>query len=434
VIWLVDTLRADHLSCYGYERQTSPQLDALAAEGVLFEQAHVHTNWTQPSVASLYSGRYPPTFSEEFDSSVPDGLTLLPEWLGARGWATAGYTVTVATAARFGFDQGYDTYEELDWRLPFRDRKRRDGPTFHAATVVDAALGWLDRRRDPGQRFLLTLHSVDPHLPYQSHPELPSFTGAYDGPFDGSAASFGGLRRAGHVFDEADRRQIVDLYDDEVRYNDSQLGRLRRELEARGLGEDVLLVVVSDHGEELFERGEHGHGHGNLHAELSHVPLVMHWPAGLAGGVRVGPLVRAIDLVPTLCDLAGVPLPEPLDGVSLAGLARGDVARRADAEVLLDRAKADIDPMALRTATDLLCVNKKGEASYYDLRADPDAVDERAASHVGRVADLREHLQAWHLARVYLSQTLRAGEQAVALDEETRAALEALGYLGGDGR
>jgi hypothetical protein len=134
--------------------------------------------------------------------------------------------------------------------------------------------------------------------------------------------------------------------------------------------------------------------------------------------------------VPTLCELAGVPLPDPLDGVSLAGLARGDGARRPAAEVLLDRAKGDPDPMAVRTETELLSVTKRGEVSYFDLRADPEAVDENSASHVERVAALREHLQARHLARVHLSRTLRDGEDAVALDEETRAALEALGYLG----
>jgi len=218
------------------------------------------TNWTQPSVATILSGCYPPLFDEHFRSTVPQGLTLAPEVFKQAGYARAGFTVTAATSAVFGFHRGFRVYEELDAKESAKSRKHREGPAFDAERVVDAAVDWLDHRWPRGSPFLLFLHTVDPHAPYDSHPELPSFAGAYDGAFDGTTVQLAEALRADVNFTEADRRHIVDLYDDEVRYNDHQLGRLLEALEARGLREDTLLVVVSDHGEEFWDRGTLGHG------------------------------------------------------------------------------------------------------------------------------------------------------------------------------
>jgi arylsulfatase A-like enzyme len=433
VVWLVDTLRADHLSCYGYERETSPRLDALAADGVLFEDFHVHANWTLPSVASLFSGRYPPIFGEAFDVTVPDDLVPLSERLSDAGWRTAGFTTTIATAAAFGFDRGFDLYRELDAEAGEAARRMRRGPDFDADRVVDAALGWLDDAGDDagdgGRPFLLHLHSVDPHVPYEPHAGSADFRRPYDGALDGLTETLRDAMAADHEFSPEDVAHLVDLYDGEIAYNDAQLGRLVDGLTERGLLEDTLLVVLSDHGEEFFDRSTHGHGHRNLHAELTAVPLVMHWPAGLPGGARVDGLVRGIDLLPTLLELLGLPPAEGVDGDSVAEAARSgaSVAGR-DAPLFAHRSKEGLDVMALRTAALLYHADPTGlSAGLFDLREDPGAEHDLREEHPGREDGPRSILMDWLRARGRRD----AGErQGVALDAETQAALRALGYLG----
>jgi len=430
VIWLVDTLRADHLGCYGHARDTSPRLDALARAGVLFEQAHAPSNWTQPSVAAILSGRQPGAFDPGFGSVAPAGLLMAAERFAEAGYVSAGFTATVATAARFGFAQGFDEYEELDLLLDPGQRKQRGADVYGAQRLVEAARGFLDRRAraDDGRPFLLYLHSVDPHAPYGGATSGPSFAGPYDGPIDGSVESVARAQREGYAFTEADRRHVADLYDDDVRFNDAQLGALVDELGARGLLRDTLLVVVSDHGEELWERGALGHGHGDLHAELTHVPLVLHWPAALPAGRRVPALVGALDLLPTLLELIGLPPGGDLDGVSRAGLARGAQGPGAPA-LLLDRCKPLSPVSALRTPDWLLHAGVAPLAGLYDVRADPRAAVDLSAARGSEAVRLREALDLLAARRDGAWAALQAG-QPVEVDAETVEKLRALGYLG----
>jgi len=433
VVWLVDTLRADRLGCHGYARDTSPRLDALARGGVLFERAHAPANWTQPSVAALLSGRMPGAFDAGFASAAPEGLVMAAEHFAAAGYATAGFTATVATAARFGFAQGHEEYEELDLLLDPDQRTKRAGEVYGADRLVDEARRWLDRRARgaaPDARpFVLYLHSVDPHAPYGGPTAGPSFAGPYDGPIDGSVAGIAQAQREGYVFTEADRRHVSDLYDDDVRFNDAQLGALADELAARGLLQDTLLVVVSDHGEELWERGALGHGHANLHAELTHVPLVLHWPAGLPAGRRVPSLVGTLDLLPTLLELCGLPPAADAEGRSLAALARGAAPADAPA-LLLDRCKGGAPVSALRTPAWLLHAGgAPGVSGLFDLGADPAARSDVAGAHAAEEGRLRAALAALVARRDAAWAGLGAGREVPA-DAATVEKLRALGYLG----
>ncbi len=431
LVWLVDTLRADHLGCYGYARPTSPHIDALAAQGVLFTDAHVHSNWTQPSVASLLSGRNVLPWSEDFTSTVPSGLLLLPQWLAQHGWATAGFTSTVATAARYGFAQGYETYEELDLLLVGRQRTRRSAEVYDAEQLVDAAVRWMGEKeaRGDARPFFLYLHSVDPHAPY----------GGRDGPDVepdiGSVEFIAAAQRTGHVWTESERRRIVELYDEDIARNDAAFGRLLEELDRRGLARDTLVVVVSDHGEEFWEHAEPGpgHGHRSMHRELTHVPLVLRWPAGLPAGARVEGLMRGIDLAPTLVELLGLPpLPEA-EGRSVAGAARAGRALQRDESagtLVLDRAKPK-DPafLAVRTSEWLWQFDAQaGEDTLHDLRADP--TETGPAVHDPAVAARFAALvEAWLAQREAASAAL-GRRPAAELDERTREQLQALGYVG----
>lgn len=455
ILWLVDTLRADHLSCYGYERATSPRLDALAAQGVLFEQAHVHTNWTQPSVVSLLSGATPPLFEDDYSSTVPEALTLLPEWLRFHGWRTAGFTITAATAAHFGFDEGYGDYVELDAGLGQMQRTGRSGPHFDADRVVAAALDWIDahtaradtpRADDSSERasprraaaapapFFLSLHSVDPHAPYEAHAGHPDYRDPdYRGAQDGSLEAIKAVFAAKRGFSAADRAQLVDLYDGEIAFSDAQLGALVDGLRARGLFDDTLLVVVSDHGEEFWDHATHGHGHRNLHAELTHVPLVLSWPAGLPRGLRVPGLMRGVDLAPTLVHALGLPALPDAEGESvLPRLVPGaDLASRR-ALLFADRAKQVDDVLAVRSDELLLHADPELDPTLYELADDPSAQRDVAAEQPARLARLLETLDTWRLGRDARRAALDAGRASVELDPELAASLAAMGYLGGD--
>jgi len=430
IVWLVDTLRADHLSCYGYERPTSPRLDALAETGVLFEQAHVHSNWTQPSVVSLLTGLLPPVMDKSFGLRISDDLVLLPEWLGQHGYATAGITITVATAARYGFGQGYDDYWQVDDDQTMSERRNRAGDAFRAELVVDAAVQWLDKRPREEQPFFLYLHTVDPHVPYKKHEGHPDFTVPYTGLQDGSLDPLREAKRA-NQFSSEDEQHLIALYDGEVAYNDHELGRLLDALEQRKLLEDTLFVVVSDHGEELFDHKTQGHGHRNLHAELTHVPLVLSWPAGLPVGLRVEPLVRGIDLAPTVVDLVGLPPLPTTDGRSLAGFLRDGESRWADGELFVDRAKSADDLVALRTV-DHLYVSRRDreppEEAWYSLADDPGAHANLAEQRPAEVRQARGALERYLELRNERAATLGATRRVEQSDLATEQ-LRQLGYL-----
>lgn len=430
LIWMVDTLRADHLSSYGYERPTSPTMDALAADGALFEQFHTASNWTQPSVATMLSGFDPPAFDGGFAQGCPEELFLAAEAFQHAGYRTVGLTVTVATAARFGFAQGFDVYRELDAEQDGRQRTRRSGAPWDADLLVDETLALLDADADDARPLFLYLHSVDPHTPYETHPERPSFTGPYDGPMDGQVDTLHAARKQGYEFSEADRRHLTDLYDDEVAFNDAQLGRLVQGLAARELLDDTLLLVVGDHGEEFWERGDRGHSQRNLHGELTRVPLILHWPAGLAPGQRVPDLARGVDVLPTLLDLTRIDQLIPGDGRSLAPLLSGpgvpdDQGTRRPVRAYIDRCKGDQPYLALRTDEWLLVWDTASdERRLFAWREDPQETRDVAADHPQVVTGLHADLARWLAER-----QARGGSVQVDLDPETRARLQAMGYL-----
>jgi arylsulfatase A-like enzyme len=429
VLWLVDTLRADHLSCYGYERPTSPRLDALADEGVLFEELHTPSNWTQPSMASLFTGRWPDRFDGGFGSRLAEEHLTAAEWFSAHGYATAGFTLSVAVGERFGFAQGFGRFEELDAHVDERERTKRQGRQYDADVLVERAFTWLDDERQGDQPFLLYLHSMDPHLPHEQHPGHPSWTEPYDGPLDGTTTTTFTAQDEAWPLSDRDRQHMRDLYDGEVAFNDACLGTLVDGLAERGLDDDTLLVVLSDHGEELWDRSFYGHGHDSLHREMTRVPLVLRWPGELPAGRRVPGLARGVDLLPTLLELVGLPPVPSADGVSLAAATRGAGEVPPDLQAFSLRGRRHDDPRALRTSDAFVYANPRtGEQGLYLLSADPDERQDLSRERPRDFLRAAGPLSQW----IGLLKTRAdAGPEAVPveLDPETEAKLRALGYL-----
>ncbi len=295
ILIVVDTLRADHLSAYGYERRTSPVLDAFAAENLHFDFAIATAPWTAPSVASIFTGLYPAAHGvnrhvEAEDRAVvslkaaalSEGFLTLAEAVKANGYRTAGITGNAWVADDLGFAQGFDEFSTLDYQ-PAVDINRRAFRTLDALAEQD----------DP---FLLYVHYMDPHTPYRppkSHPQR--FTEPLLRPV------------------VASQRERIDLYDAEIHYLDSQIGLFFDRLRELDLYKDAVIVVVSDHGEQFKEHGNKGHGHNAYHYQL-HVPLFLK-AGGLRGRVRE--LVSIADIYPTLLELTSTEPESVVEGVSL---------------------------------------------------------------------------------------------------------------------
>ncbi|MCP3981041.1 MAG: sulfatase [bacterium] len=321
---VLDTTRADHLSAYGYDRLTTPNLDRLAADGERYEEAYAQAPWTLPSMATILTG-YPPHRHGAGKSDVGmfglrEDVTTLAQRMRRAGYSTAAFVNVVWCSPDLSsLDRGFDTYD-------FHGSDASNVGHRDARRTTDAVLDWFEKADD--RPAFVVVHYFDPHLTYD--PPAP-----YDTMFDagasaiprgfGSAQDVFGIRDGTIRLDPARRRHLVARYDGELRHVDEQFGRLRAELERRGRWEDALVIVVADHGEEFWEHGgfEHGHAH---YRETLRVPLIVRRPGGPVGRVSAD-RVRQLDVAPTVIDFAGIEAAGELPGRVLgSGSARFAVA------------------------------------------------------------------------------------------------------------
>lgn len=456
ILVVIDTLRADHLSCYGYPRATSPNLDRIAAEGVLFEHAIVSKPSTSPSVATILSGTYPYTHGiYTVREWLPDEVLTLPEMLRARGMRTGGVVTNVNLSRAFNFQQGFDDYLEVG---------TTEGPS-DSAPATKAALDWIDRVRD--EPFFLYLHYLDPHAPYTPPPPFRgTFDGdpwsdLYHGPEPPIGPTYLGEIHKESVIENGSRDVdlYVQRYDEEILYVDSAIGRLFERLRVLGLDESTLVVLTSDHGESL---GEHkfffGHGHVPFEDNVR-VPLILWYPPGLPGGQRVGTIVESVSIVPTVLDALRIDFPRRFEGPSLwrhlpPGAPDPDAVAfievRKTKETLMNSIRTprwklihnpagiDLarDPLRARTLLDEDRLKRLWWAAHdgpavkriwelYDLQADPGEVHDVARARPEVARALWTPLAAW----IALGPAERVSRR-VRLEDLAPAEVEALRSLG----
>jgi arylsulfatase A-like enzyme len=411
VLIVIDTLRADHLGVYGYSHPTSPFLDEQARRSIIFDRAMSQSNWTKTSIGSLFTSLYPHDH-EAFRSkdSLSTELTTLAEVLRAHGYRTVALQTNPYLKEQFHFDQGFDEY------------LFRNGAS--AATVVDRFLADIDLTEP--DKFFIYVHFMDPHLPYRAPKEhVRSFVTGYQGPLDpwvyGNLATVHELREESSEYSEADRNHIIALYDAEIQYVDRQIERLFGELERSIAMENTIVILVSDHGEELWDHGGFEHGH-TMYNELLRVPLIVSHPR--IEPVRVGQLVRIVDLYPTLLHWLGIEIPSGLRGVDLSriilpdGEQGGPLPGFSEASMYGTEQKAvQLGPYKLVLSVEL------GESELYNLDVDPT----ETSPLVNR--SVREGLTRMLADHAFLSPIEIEGAQAGDLDEETVQELKALGYL-----
>ena len=385
----IDTLRADRLPAYGYDGVATPAIDQLASEGVLFERAYSHSPQTLPAHASLFTGKLP------VEHGVRDNLgfalgadqTLLPDLLAPLGYRSAAVVSSYVLRKEVGLARAFETYDD---RLPAASpetsiaRVQRDG-----RDSLEVAERWLDERAV--SPFFLFLHLYEPHTPY-TPPE---------------------------------RFARYDPYDGEIAYADEIVGGLFDALRARGLYDEALIILLSDHGEGLGDHGEQEHGIF-LYDEAIHVPLVMKLPGGRAAGRRVPAPVQHIDLLPTLLDLTGAAPLADLRGRSLRPLLEGAGGAWPDrpiyAEALHARYHFGWSELYALT-TDQFRFIKAPRAELYDLVADPHELTNLAPRRARTVGDLQ----------AALDELLGDGplETPAAVSDDVLRRLRSLGYLGG---
>ncbi len=322
ILVLVDTLRADHLSCYGYPANRTPAIDALAQDGTLFTRTFAQASWTRPSVATILTSLYPSSHRAIHKSDVlPASVLTLAEVMQATGYRTIGFANNINVAPLFNFQQGFDEYVFLEPAFFFgaseaaaqltiynqlrlmRERyfshvKHVENYYQPADVVTDHGLDWIARNGD--RPFFMMLHYMDPHDPYFAHP------------WNGEA--FARVANPNPERGLADRYRSA--YDGEISYLDGQLERLFKGLKARGVYDRTVIVLTSDHGEEFCDHGGWWHG-TTLYDEQIAVPLIVKPPAGgLAGVVNEG-LASSVDIAPTMLAIAGIAVPETMVGKPL---------------------------------------------------------------------------------------------------------------------
>lgn len=311
---VVDTLRADHVGLYGHERETTPNLDRLAADGSFFRRAYAQSSWTLPSMTSLLTGLLPhrhgvgrdPDVARRFGRLAPE-IPTLAEQLLAVGYATGAIVNNVFLAPEFGLQRGFG--EDYDYRGASKASIRS------AEESVDAALAWIQPSRHP---YFLLLHFMEPHLFYDPAPQVRgTFTGDGQPPIPvpfGSDRAIQVLKKSRPGPASEELEYLKKLYDEEILAVDRAMGRLFEELEKRADWENTVVIVTADHGEEFFDHGGFEHGH-TLYGELTRVPLVVHGPGFDLGEIKG--VVEHVDLSRGILGLAGVPSDTGLVGDDL---------------------------------------------------------------------------------------------------------------------
>lgn len=431
VLISVDTLRADHVSAYGYERPTTPRIDRLATQGVRFADSLVPRSETWPALTSILTGTHPRTHGVRTNGLQLDASQkTLIEQLADSGYTTSAFLTNMTTAPNRGIDH-----------LRVWPEPESPQPAHHVADAeaTKAARQWLhDHADDP---FALWLHLLGPHEPYEPDPKLPRrHATGYEGDITASRSMLVRSHRSRRPLEPQELAHIISLYDDEVSAVDTHVGSLIAELDALGLADDTLVVFTADHGEELRDHDFYFLHSYSLARSVLWTPLILRLPNVLPAGLVVDDLVEAVDIAPTVLSLLGLPIPSNTEGVDLSALAKGEGPHPRANPI----AYAELGPeiYALQTRRWKYIHNPKKFTSpgtrengsgylgffriesdeLYDLSTDPGEHHNVASRYPEVVSALRKHLVEW-------KTTGQAPTPAAAMTPESRAELKALGYI-----
>ncbi len=418
----IDSLRADHLGCYGYSRNTSPHIDELAKDAVLYKDTMSQAPWTLPSVTSFLTSLYPSQHKVGISRlAQKKSLVTLAEVLKKCGFKTAAFTGGGYVSRIFGFAQGFMTFREFNPAVQLKNGQAIIPP--HAflrdsEKVFSSAQNWL--KANDGQNFFLFIYTYEPHTPHWPPPEYDTYFPNYKGSITGDVWKDIGITdkiESRHKeLSPDDRERLIALYDAEIRYADESIGRLIAFLKKNQLYDKTMIVLTADHGEEFYDHGAWGQAH-SLHRELLRVPLLIKYPGGRHKGIEHERLALSIDIMPTILDALRIDLPISLEGIPLNRKGR---KRLAFSQSTSPRA------LAVRDGDMKLIIDfDKGHAELYDLRLDPGETH-NLAFQKELLRRLLKNISRY--PGLDLSAPLPSIDQFVT-DQSVREKLKSLGYI-----
>ena len=437
VVILIDTLRADHLGAYGHPRVQTPHIDSLALESVVFEKAFTVVPTTLASTASIFTGHYPRTLGLPRNHFVlSDSAVTLAETLSRAGYSTAAFVAAMPLSSRTKISQGFEFYHE-----GFKKVGERLIPQRRGEKVTDSVLSWLGRR--DSRPYFLFVHYFDVHFPYDPPPPYDSLYTAPDPPeIDGTLDSLkklrddlqGGLGRAAEI------AHVRSLYLGEITYVDREIGRLLEAIHRDGSLDQTLLILMADHGETFEEHELDYFNHGRMVYDTTlHIPLIFRLPHGQFSGRRVKEMVRTIDIAPTIYELLDISSAPEMEGVSFAPLLRGESAETERTVFAEATMPYDVEPkFGWPNEKKAKCVRTdrwkyvwipylQDREELYDLASDPGEYADLLTSVDGSpdTATVKRQL------RTAMNRLIdrASGTRSKYVDEETREALRALGYV-----
>jgi len=404
---LIDTLRPDHLGCYGYERPTSPNIDKLAAEGIRFENAFSAAPWTNPSILALFTGLYPSDVwepkphKEAIRWALPKKVDTLAEILSVNGYFTIAASDHPGIGYRL-FGQGFDIYAHL-YHVDGRYVKWRE---TDGEKVLKQLHTLLEGRPERG--LFTYVHLIYPHQPY----EPPS-------PYDDY---FGrGARR----IERMNRASVINMYDGEIKLTDDVLRDFFADIKRLNLDNDSIIILLSDHGEGFWEHGN------SLYNELLHIPLIVRAPGRVAEGKTITQLVRNLDLLPTILDLVGIGYDNKnYRGISLLPLMRGEGRENSKrlafsefphSKIVFGRTMQSLTEKLIDPSQD------SKPLEYYDLMKDPAELNNLNAIESVKVSDLLSIMN--DISRTASGSRIAHPAERQEPSEDTIRRLKSLGYV-----
>ncbi len=406
----IDALRADHLSCYGYHRNTSPNIDQLAGEGALFKNGFSQACSTLASHSSIFLSQYPWTHKVvgSKEKIAKSSLTLA-EILKNRNYMTAGFSGGGYVSSKYGFDQGFDFF--------FDKPKTWHTIKFHK----DNLFRWLEKVKD--KKFFLFLHTYDVHSPYD--PPMP-YRALYIGDYSDQRClnklvdyELTALNLSPEEID-----YVIALYDAGINYVDDEIGELVKKLKKLNIFNNSVIIITADHGERLGERGRVGHGR-EASRIVTHVPLIMRIP-GIGQGKVIEEIAESIDITPTILDILDISLPEGMQGKSILPLIKGSWSEGNFIAYTGEAWKKATLSTAIRTKEWTYIMNQDGPDELYDRVGDPKEQNDLIEKRPLVARKLKEELE------YFIALTSEAKPQVaekVDIDEELKERLKSLGYL-----
>lgn len=413
ILIIIDTLRANHLSSYGYERETTPNIDKFASESYLFKNVIAAAPWTTPSIGSIFTSQYPSVLGYNDQPIVLDSKFItLAEIFKENNYITSGVIAHQYISTSFGFDQGFDFYDE---------ENALGHGHISSPSITKKAVSFL--KDNQNKKFFLFLHYFDPHYDYILHENYNYFPD-YDGPLF-SGESIYTLREIAHSLSGNDIDYIKALYDSEINITDEHIGKFLDQLKELGLYKDALIIITSDHGEEFCERGDHWIGHTmKLYQELIHVPLMIKFPGNNKKKI-INESVELIDLMPTIIDYVGFTIPDAykLDGRKI------NIRKPEKKKIFSETKRSASLQSVIWKGWKLIYDSTNKNKELYNLRKDPFELKNLASKNNKMTKKIETMLLEWNKYVELRKQLFNVESKQPKLSPEDIEILKSLGYI-----